>query len=502
LLAGFRVQWVSNITDVGHLVGDGDGGEDKLEVGAKRDNKSVQEIVQHYNDDFRSQAQSLRINLPEGNYNPKATDYIQEQMLLAVKLLEKDLAYITDLGIYIDSQKVTKILEDNSKDYTTLLPILKNLDLASKENSKYNDREIVTGARHLADFVIWKFVDANSLQKWKFEDFDQINQKFLDLYYSSIVLDNYNPHVTDLENEKSQKTSQNILSAMTKWGCPGWHSECVCMISQTIGSRLFSKDGIKNGDQKRFEIDIHTGGEDHIDIHHQNEIIQSEALGFHLSKYWVHNKFITIDGQKMSKSLGNVYLVLGSKEETGFETIQERGFIPLAFRLLLLEHDYRQQINFTWDKLAQSQTRLFNLRKSVSQIISFAMTKFSLYQVENTVVEHKQLDFYLNIVLDNLNCPLLLEKLQQLISETVTAIVQKGEINLKNLALIKKLDESLLDLDLFVIPPSDIYDLLNQRYYAKGKKDYKTSDEIRDKLKAMGWQVEDYSWGSGVWKVQ
>jgi cysteinyl-tRNA synthetase len=506
VLAGFEVRWVSNITD-GHLVGDGDEGEDKLELGAKRENKNVQEIINHYNDDFRNQASSIRVNLPVGKYNPRATEYILEQMLLAVRLLDKELAYITDIGIYIDSQKVTEILETNSSQHPTLVPILKNLDLASKENSKFTDREIVSGARHLADFVIWKFVDEKALQKWKFEDFPEIMWWFDKIKASQI---NKSPKHTVGDGEKLQFTPRelefltnvfDLEKIKIKWGCPGWHSECVCMISQTVGNKLFDIEPKTKAKSSQFEIDIHTGGEDHIDIHHQNEIIQSEALGFHLSKYWVHNKFITVDGQKMSKSLGNVYLVLGTKEVTGFETIQEHGFLPLAFRMLLLEHDYRQQINFTWDKLAQSQTRLLNLRKSVSQIVSYALSQFSIYEVENTVVENKQLDFYLEIALDNLNTPKLLEKLQQLIDETVTDILQKDQINLKNLTLIKKLDESLLDLDLFVIAPDTIYELLNKRSTAKANKDYQASDQIRNQLKELGWQVDDYSWGSGVWKM-
>ena len=103
-LAGWQTEWISNITDVGHLTDDGDAGEDKMEKGAKRENKTVQEIVDFYTQDFKEQCKVLNFDLPQGKYNPKASQYAKEQMILALKLLKEGKAYLTADGIYFDSQ--------------------------------------------------------------------------------------------------------------------------------------------------------------------------------------------------------------------------------------------------------------------------------------------------------------------------------------------------------------------------------------------------------------
>jgi len=475
-IAGWKVNWVSNITDVGHLVGDGDDGEDKLEAGAKRENKKVEEIVQFYTNDYRKQCTALHIDLPVGDKNPKATEYIEEQMLLALTLLKDNKAYVTDDGIYLNFNQVEQFFNTHED---TISPQLKHILATQKRqqkgnNSTFTGREIVDSEKKSGlDFALWKFVDEQSLQKWKFTDFVS---------------------VADLIHEIPADDRLNA------WGAPGWHSECVCMISQTIGHKLFSSISSLKQDNTIAEIDIHTGGEDHIDVHHKNEIIQSEALGFNLSRFWVHNKFVMVDGGKMSKSLGNVYVITGLKKDTGFESIEEHGFTPLAYRLMLMEHHYSEQLNFTWEKLEQSQTRLNNLKKDVAAIRFFAEHKADGVTGEKTVSE-KQKQALLNYLLDNLNTPKFVEKFQEVVTQTVSEMNKSGSLNARNVAAIELWEREFLQLDLLPTIPEDVLNLAQKRAVAKQEKNWAVADTLRNEAKQAGYQIDDYVWGWGVWKV-
>ncbi len=498
-LGGWQVEWVTNITDVGHLVGDGDEGEDKLEVGAKRENKKVEDIVNFYTQDFKKQTAALNFDLPTGRLNPRATDYIREQMILALRLLAKAKAYLTSDGIYYDSSNDTDLDLPNHPAFKVQSPegVGENLE----EN--YTGRDIVqTEKRNSNDFALWKFVDDKALQKWKFNEFEETAELMIE------VLNLY----------------PDYLTLPNLWGTPGWHSECVCMISETVGSGLFSQvQSSKLKAQSDYQIDIHTGGEDHIDIHHKNEIIQSEALGFHLSKYWVHNKFVMVDGGKMSKSLGNVYLVTGKYSDTGFYSFQnppvhEFGeefkqqivkkhkelkiiqtdenmdwdsfrFDPLAYRVMLFEHHYSEQMNFTWEKLWQSQMRLWGLRKEAAKISS----KFKVQSSKSSNFDSVGL---LKHLTNNLDSPKFLEQYQNEIIE----IAKKENLEEAEAMELIKLDKDLLQLNLFPEVPEGVTKLADKRVRAKQDKNYQKADEIRDQILGMGYQIDDYAWGYGVWK--
>jgi len=475
-LAGWKVNWVSNITDVGHLVGDGDQGKDKLEVGAKRENKKVEEVVQFYTQDFKQQTKALNFRLPTGMYNPRATEYVHEQMILALRLLKDNKAYVTDDGIYVDYTVLQQYFTQKSKHISDHLQevLRQHAKQTAGSNTQFTGREIVDSHKKSSlDFAIWKFVDPNSLQKWKFEGFEEA-QKLV----NRIELD----------------------TRLSQWGTPGWHSECVCMISETVGNKLFSQTA-EQSKKTTPEIDIHTGGEDHIAVHHANEIIQSEALDFTLSKHWVHNKFVMVDGGKMSKSLGNVYLVTGKKADTGFDSIQEQGFDPLAYRLMLMEHHYTEQLNFTWQKLKQSQARLENLKKDVAAIRFFAQHKPNQTSGE-IIVSEKQKQVLLNYLLDNLNTPKFVEKFQEMVTETLVEINKNQTLNLRNLAAITFWETEFLELNLMPEIPAEVEEKAAKRAEAKAVKDWIAADSLRDELKADGWQVDDYAWGWGVWVVR
>jgi cysteinyl-tRNA synthetase len=556
-MANWQVEWISNITDVGHLVDDGDDGEDKLEKGAKRENKKVEEIVNFYTSDFKKQCEALNFDLPKGKMNPKATEYVKEQMILALTLLSQNKAYLLEDGIYLDYLVVRSIFEQNKNELSPQLVRILEIQAKNEKgnNSDFTGRNIqLGGKKHPNDFALWKFVDQNSLQKWRFEDYNE-PKKILDSIYWKQLNNFENADETEQNNEEKFPIYPNISKF---WGCPGWHSECVCMISEISGKQRFSQQN-SDFDSKceTCEIDIHTGGEDHIDIHHTNEIIQSEALGFKLSKTWVHNKFVLVDGKKMSKSLGNVFLVSGKYSDTGFYSFQNPPvhdfseefktqiskkyfelkliskvtemdwtnfkFDQLAYRLMLLEHHYSVQMDFTWQKLWQSQMRLWNIRKEIAQIQSFY--RFQSSQNSNSEsdsfftqnsnlnlkiqtkdsqnsdflpLENKQIEHFMEILTLNLDAPKFLEKYQTLSQEVFNSI-KKDIFNPKNLATLKYFEDNLLNLSLFPKNLENIQKLAKERQEFKDQKNWQKADEIRTEIQKLGFQIDDYTWDFGLW---
>ena len=235
---GYKVKQVMNITDVGHLVSDGDEGEDKMVKSAKEEHKTPKEIAEHYTKLFFDDLKDLNIEMPE--IICKATDYIQEMLEYVEKLVEKGYAYETSTAIYFDVSKLDEY------------GILSGINL---EEQKSGARvEVDPEKKNPYDFALWIKAPENHLMKWD-----------------------------------------------SPWGpsYPGWHIECSAMSRKHLGE----------------EFDIHTGGIDLIPTHHENEIAQSKGLtGKIPARYWIHGEYLLIDGGKMSKSLGNVYLLKDIKE--------------------------------------------------------------------------------------------------------------------------------------------------------------------------------------------
>jgi cysteinyl-tRNA synthetase len=466
-MSGYKTEWVLNITDVGHLVGDGDdgintmSGEDKLEKSAKKEGKTVEEIVEFYLSDYHHQCDLLNIKLPQNQFQPKATEYIQEQMMLCLILLHQKKAYLLPDGIYFDSQK--------NSDLDLPFEIVRG-------DHAFTGREIENSTKNPADFALWKFVDEDSLQKWKFNEFDETANLMIQI----------------LQNIEDQ----SFMDLPNRYGCPGWHSECVAMICKIVSGSF-----PPSSSQTESVINVHFGGEDHIDIHHKNEILQSEALGFHLSDSWVHNKFVLVDGKKMSKSIGNVFLVGGKKSETGFESLIEKGFSSISYRMMLMEHHYTQQLDFTWEKLAQSQARLYGLRKDIARIVSFAHEKNIEIIIDRTQITHS-VELLLKPLQENLNIPKFLEKYQNLVGDVLGEILQKNTLHPKNLMTILYFENELLNFDLNPEIPLEITELAALRAAAKQEKNFAKSDEIRNQLLEKGWNIDDNSWGYSLWSIK
>jgi cysteinyl-tRNA synthetase len=287
---GHTVKHVMNITDVGHLVSDGDDGEDKLEKGAKREGKTVWEVAEHYTQAFKADMAAMNILPPNGYTSEKygdayarATEFIEDQIKMVQALIDGGYAYQTKQAIYFEVAQLA--------DYG----VLSGQKLSDKENAARS--EVVTDSQKRSphDFAVWFFAVG---------------------------------HFAD-----------HSMQWDSPWGAgfPGWHLECSAIIHATLGD----------------PIDIHTGGIDHIGTHHPNEMAQTEAaFGHPLARFWVHNEFMLVDGAKMSKSKGNSYTLA---------QIVDKGFSPLAYRLLCLQAHYRSELNFTWESLEAAQNTLTNL---------------------------------------------------------------------------------------------------------------------------------------------
>lgn len=270
---GYEVRHVRNYTDVGHLVSDGDEGEDKMEKGVRKEGLQPLEIAQKYIDQFERDTKAL--NILEPNVKPRATEYIPQMIEMVQILLDKGFAYATPLAIYFDVSK--------AKDYTKLSGQKLDLNLEGAGHGEVDDLE---GKKNAADFAVWFFrtgSHAKALQYWP----------------SPFIQPENTP--ADLRVKDGN-------------GFPGWHIECSAMSKQELGET----------------IDLHMGGIEHIPTHHPNEIAQSEsANGVKFVNYWIHNEHLNVNGGKMAKSEGTGILV-SEIEEKGFSALDLRYFFLQA----------------------------------------------------------------------------------------------------------------------------------------------------------------------------
>ena len=389
---GHSVRRVLNLTDVGHLVSDGDSGEDKLEKGAAREGRSVWEVADFYISDFLDNYRALELSEPE--VLARATDYIEADERAVDLMRERGFVYETQDGVYYDTAKF-----DGYADFARL--DLKGLQAGARVG--FSDEK-----RNASDFAVWKFIQPGEkhAMRWDY---------------------------------------------LGRPGYPGWHLECSTIIHEELGE----------------PIDIHCGGIDHIPVHHTNEIAQSfAAYGRALARVWLHCNFITIDGEKISKSLGNVYLL---------SDLAERGFSPMDYKMWVLSGHYQGERNFTFEGLLAAQNRRMGWRERIAEC----------YQKATKPGGKGGFKKVLEAVNNNLN------------SAEAFAAVDAGVLTLEDW---KQIDE-LFGLRLIAETPDvprEVYDLLRDRDVARAERDFAKSDEIRDLLAERVVGVKDTPSG-GVW---
>jgi cysteinyl-tRNA synthetase len=396
----YQVKQVVNITDVGHMVGDGDGGQDKMEKSAELEKKTAQEIATFYTDVFLKDISTLNIDTSKITFC-KATDHIPEQIAL-IQILEKNgFTYTTSDGVYFDTSKFPAYGK------------LGNIDLAGLEEG--SRVEANPEKRNKTDFALWKFSPAG---------------------------------------EKRQQEWPSPWGV----GFPGWHIECSAMSMKYLGETF----------------DIHTGGIDHIPVHHNNEIAQSEsATGKPYVHYWLHNAFLNIAGQKISKSIGNTLYL---------RDLVEKGISPIAYRYWLLTGSYRTMLNFTEESVLGAQTALIKL---INHFIEWRQSPLGTANSDYV----KRFGDFIN---DDLDTPKALALTWELVKDKNVTPGDKSATLLKfdtifgfNLSTM-----SIPKTEAEEIPP-EITVLAEEREKARKNKDWKLADAIRAEITSRGYEVKD-----------
>ena len=398
---GYSVKHVMNITDVGHLVSDSDEGEDKVEVAARKENKSAKEITRFYTESFKQDLKRLNILLP--SRWARATDHIKEQIDLIKKLEKKGLTYRTSDGIYYDTEKF--------KDYRKLLGVSQTSSEDVRTRLSKNPEK-----KNPFDFALWKF---------------------------------------------SPKTKKRLQEWKSPWGIgfPGWHIECSAMALKYLGH----------------PIDIHSGGIDHLTVHHPNEIAQSEGAGYApFVRFWMHNEHLVLKSGKMSKS-----------KSTGItiEELVKSGYDPMAFRYLCLNTHYRQKIIFSYEALKAASRALEHLR----------LLSEERRDIKGRGSDERISDF-LRALNDDLNTPRALAVLWDAVkSRSLNKSAKRALLSLCERALGFPLTSS-------VRIPQNVRALARSRETARKNKNWKLSDEIRGQISALGFEVQDTSKGPQIIK--
>lgn len=404
--AGYKVNHIINITDVGHLVGDGNNGQDKLEKGAAREGKNVWEVAKMYTDAFMEDITAL--NIPTNAYTfPRATDHIREQIGLIATLEIEGYTYRISDGIYFDTSKFSAYAD------------LAHLNIEGLQSGARVEEN--TEKRNITDFALWKFSP---------------------------------------ENEKRQ------MEWDSPWGkgFPGWHIECSAMAMKYLGEHF----------------DIHTGGIDHIPVHHTNEVAQSEcATGMKYVNYWMHVNFLNDKQGKMSKS-NNDFLRL--------QVLLDKGYQGLAYRYYLLTAHYRAELDFSFENLDAATTAYHKLITWCENNHSEAGT-----EIESYIEKFKE------VLYNDLNTPQALALIWTLLKDD-TISKEDAYRTLLSFDEVLGLKLSAAKKEILVTP-SEVQELLNARITARKSSNYAESDRLRDEIAKLGYMVKDSKDGQEIIKI-
>lgn len=401
--AGYKVNHVVNITDVGHISGDAEIGEDKMSKGLKREGlpvtlEGMRQLAQKFEKLFKEDLASLNIKLADTF--PRASEHIEEQIELIQKIEAKGATYVTKDAVYFDTSK---------DPHYGALGGLTDEDEARARVSATDEK------KNPRDFALWKF---NSEMGWD-----------------------------------------------SPWGkgFPGWHIECSAMSQKYLGETF----------------DIHTGGIDHIPVHHNNEIAQSTcASGKPLANFWLHNAFVTVESGKMAKSAGN-FITL--------QTLKEHKIHPLAYRYWLLTAQYRSPITFSYEAVEASQNAL---EKLVLDMWHYQKSgKGSLIP--------EWIEGFKKALYDDLNTPQALAY--------IYAMQSGNHSDADKYATLLELDAVLgLNLEKLISQitevPENIQELAEKRTTFRNEKKWDESDKLRNEIESKGFHVKDTETGSTVWR--
>lgn len=422
--SGYKVRYVRNITDAGHLEGDRDEGDDKFAKRAKLEQLEPMEIVQKYTLGFH---EVMRVfNALPPSIEPTATGHISEQIEMIKEIIDNGYAYEAGGTVYFDVEKYS-----SEYNYT----ILTNRNL---EDMLANTRELSgqDEKRGRLDFALWIKAKPETLMRWP-----------------------------------------------SPWGTgfPGWHIECSAMSAKYLGE----------------EFDIHGGGMDLAATHHTNEIAQSEACSHKQpAKYWMHTNMLTVNGSRMSKSLGNGFLP--GELFTGDHPLLSKGFSPMTVKFFMFQAHYRSTLDFSNEALDASEKGFRKLMNAVGLLDKLNASESSDFDIDALT------DKCLKAMNDDFNSPVVIAELFEAVRIINTVHDGKASISAPELEKLKKLVNDFV-YDIFGLKDEDssnlelnaVLDLvIDIRKAAKENKDYATSDKIRLGLQSMGIQLKDSKEGT------
>lgn len=427
----YKVRYVRNVTDVGHLENDADEGEDKIEKKARLEHLEPMEVVQKYLNTFLKNMDQLNTLHP--SIEPRASGHIIEQQMLINILIKKGYAYETNGSVYFD------VVKYNEKYHYGKLSGRKLEDLQSNTRILEGQDE----KRNPFDFALWKKATPGHLMRWP-----------------------------------------------SPWsdGFPGWHLECSAMSVKYLGE----------------VFDIHGGGIDLQFPHHECEIAQSTAaLGKESVRYWMHNNMITINGQKMARSLGN-FITL-DQLFSGNHPLLEQKYSPMTIRFFILQAHYRSTIDFSNEALKAAEKGLQKLMKAIETLNKLKSSDTSTIDINH--LKEKCLEA-LN---DDLNSPVLLSHLFEGVKYVNSVSDGTEKLNSNDLESLKDLfnvftfeilglkDENTIKGD-EKLTDGLVNVILNLRQDAKNRKEWGISDKIRDELNKLGITIKDRKDGAD-WEI-
>jgi cysteinyl-tRNA synthetase len=425
---GYKVRYVRNITDVGHLENETLGeGEDRIEKKARQEHIEPMEVVQKYVNTYHKNMEQLNTLSP--SIEPRATGHIIEQIEFVKTLIKSGYAYESNGSVYFDILKYNQKYRYGKLSGRVLDELISNTRDIEGQDEKRNP----------FDFALWKKASPEHLMRWP-----------------------------------------------SPWsdGFPGWHLECSAMSIKYLGE----------------QFDIHGGGMDLMFPHHECEIAQSTAaLGKESVHYWMHNNMITINGQKMARSLGN-FITL-DQLFSGDHPALEKAYTPMTIRFFILQAQYRSTIDFSNEALQAAEKGFQKLMKAIESLNKLkASDKSTIDLIKLKEKCYEALD-------DDLNSPVLLSHLFEgvrIINSVIDGTEKIDEPGLESLKMLFNMfvfeilglkDESTsmndekLTGDLMKI-------IIGLRQEAKNKKDFPTSDKIRNELKNAGVVLKDLKEGA------
>lgn len=428
---GYKVRYVRNITDVGHLENDADEGEDKIAKKARLEQIEPMEVAQYFTERYHHDMEMLNVLSP--SIEPRASGHIIEQIEMIEKIFDSGLAYESEGSVYFDVEKYNKHYHYGKLSGRKIDELMSNTRELEGQDEKHNPY----------DFALWKRAQPEHIMRWP-----------------------------------------------SRWskGFPGWHLECSAMSARYLGERF----------------DIHGGGMDLLFPHHESEIAQSVAANDKDPvKYWLHNNMITINGQKMGKSLGN-FITLG-EFFSGRHKALTKAYSPMTIRFFVLQAHYRSTLDFSNEALLGAEKGLDRLMKAWATLAKLVPSEKSTVDVASI-----RSNCY-DAMNDDFNSPIVIANLFEGVRIINSVNDQKESLTIDDLAFLRNTFDTFIG-EILGLKQEETASgsnsaveglmqlVLELRKNAKNAKDFSTSDNIRDELSKIGINVKDTKEGA-TWNL-